>query len=225
MPRTPAIAALASVLALAWAREARAERPFRLDAGLTFSRFEQQVKTELGGARGERLVEEFQLGYAHSLTYHVWGPLSAGGFMQVDVGRREAARFAGFDDKGAATITGDVGGRYTELWMGPIVRVEYMRVFLEAGWGAYGARRDDARDDLPSETGNTTGTLRTSALVAWTFALGGRVPIVPDLDLVLRIQYRIRYYDERRGAPLAGGAVHGTQNYTPFAGVAWSFGR
>jgi hypothetical protein len=47
---------------------------------------------------------------------------------------------------------------------------------------------------------------------------------VSTLDLVLRLQYRIRYYDSRGSSALAGGAVHGTQNYTPFVGVAWSFG-
>jgi hypothetical protein len=47
---------------------------------------------------------------------------------------------------------------------------------------------------------------------------------VSTLDLVHRLQYRIRYYDSRGSSALAGGAVHGTQNYTPFVGVAWSFG-
>lgn len=51
--------ALASLL---FATPSRAEPRFRFDGGLTFSRFEQQVKTELGGARGERLVEEVQFG-------------------------------------------------------------------------------------------------------------------------------------------------------------------
>jgi hypothetical protein len=187
------------------------------------------VKTDLGGARGERLVEEFQFGYAQALTYRFWewtnGPsFAGGGFMQLDVGQREAARFAGFDAQGKATIRDDVGGRYLELWMGPLLRVEYKRVFGEVGYAFYGARRDDARDDLVAEGGDGSGTLHTSASVAWAFALGGRIPIVRDLDLVLRVQYRIRYYDERSDARLSGGAVHGTQNYTPFAGIAWTFG-
>jgi hypothetical protein len=145
--------------------------------------------------------------------------------MQLDIGQREATRFAGFDTNGKTTITDDVGGRYLELWMGPLLRVEYRRVFLEAGYAFYGARRDDARDDLVANNGDRSGTLHTSASVAWAFALGGRIPIVRDLDLVLRMQYRIRYYDERSGVPLSGGTVHGTQNYTPVAGIAWTFGR
>jgi hypothetical protein len=202
-------------------REGFAKDRFRLDVGLTFSRFEQQVKTELGGARGERLVEEFQLGYAQALTYRVWGPLSVGGFLQLDVGKREAARFSGFDATGKTVTTGGVGGSTLELWMGPLLRGEYKLAFAEIGYGAYGARRDDARDDLPASSGAIGGTLRTSAAVAWTFAIGARVPLASFLDLVLRMQYRIRYYDSRGGEPLAGGAVHGTQNFSPFVGVSW----
>jgi hypothetical protein len=207
---------------------AEAEPRVRLDAGLTFTRFEQQVKTELGGTRGDRLVEEFSFGYAQALTYRAFDwkdfSLAGGGFLQVDVGRREAARFVGFAEDGAPQTADRIGGRFAELWMGPILRLEWRRVFGEIGYGLYGARRDDARDDLPGDDGNRSGTLRTSASVAWTFALGGRIPIVEGLDLVLRMQYRIRYYDARGSSPLAGGAVHGTQNFTPFAGIAWSFG-
>jgi hypothetical protein len=210
------------------ATEARAEPRVRLDAGLTFTRFEQQVKSELGGTRGDRLVEEFSFGYAQALTYRAldWHDfsLAGGGFMQIDVGRREAARFSGFAADGAPQTTDRIGGRFVELWMGPLLRLEWRRVFFELGYAIYGARRDDARDDLVAEDGSRSGTLRTSATVAWSFALGGRIELARDVDLVLRMQYRIRYYDERDGSRLAGGTVHGTQNFTPFVGVAWSFG-
>lgn len=228
MSKPQVVALLAGVLASGFAMPARAEPRVRLDGGLTFSRFEQQVKTELGGTRGDRLVEEFSFGYNQALTYRAvdWHDfsLAAGGFMQLDLGQREAARFSGFANDGSPQTTARIGGRFVELWMGPIVRLEWRRVFGELGYGLYGARRDDARDDLTDDDGNATGTLRTSASVAWTFALGGRIALVESLDLVLRMQYRIRYYDSRGGAPLAGGAVHGTQNFTPFVGVAWSFG-
>jgi hypothetical protein len=207
---------------------AQAEPRVRLDAAIAYTRFEQQVKTELGGTRGDRLVEEFSFGYLQSLTYRAldWKDfsLSGGAFMQADAGRREAARFAGFAPDGSPITTGRIGGSFAELWMGPLLRLEWRRVFAELGYGLYGARRDEARDDLPAADGSADRTLRTSASVAWSFALGGRIPIVSTLDLVLRLQYRIRYYDSRGSSALAGGAVHGTQNYTPFVGVAWSFG-
>lgn len=198
--------------------------PFRLDAGVTFSRFEQQVKPEVGGARGERLVEETQVGFFQSLSYRAIGPLSVGAFLQFDAGTRRAARFAGFDSDGRATTTNSVGGSYLELWMGPQLRVDVRSFFAEVGYGLYGARSDSGRDDLPSETGDRSSTLRTSPAVAWSFALGARVAIVDKLDLLLRLQYRVRYYVSRGGDRLDG-LVHGTQNLTPFVGVAWSFGR
>lgn len=219
-------AGLVSSLALP---RAYAEPRVRLDAGLTFTRFEQQVKTELGGTRGDRLVEEFSFGYAHALTYRAFDwhdfSLAGGGFMQFDVGRREAARFTGFAPDGSPQTSNRIGGAFAELWMGPVVRLEWRRLFGELGYALYGARRDDARDDLVNDDGAARGTLRTSASVAWSFALGGRVALAGNLDFVLRMQYRIRYYDTRGGAPLSGGTIHGTQNFTPFVGIAWSFGR
>lgn len=213
-----------AALTLAALTSTVADAPFRLDAGVTYSRFEQQVKPAVGGARGERLVTETQFGYAQSLSYRVLGPLSLGVFLQVDAGTREAARFSGFDSEGRATTTGKLGGNYLELWMGPQLRLDYRTLFLELAYGAYGSRADSARDDLPSEGGDRDSALRTSPSIAWSIAFGGRVPIVADLDLLLRMQYRVRYYVRRGGAELDG-LVHGTQNFTPFVGVAWSFGR
>lgn len=212
------------VVTLATSRAALADvGRFRLDAGLTFARFEQQVKPEVGGARGERLVEETQFGFAQSLSYRVLGPLSAGAFMQFDAGRRVAARFSGFDADGRATTTGGIGGSYLELWMGPQLRVDWRSLFAEIGYGLYGVRSDGARDDLPAADGDRAGALRTSATVAWSFAVGARVPIVASVDLLLRMQYRVRYYVSRGGTRLDG-LVHGTQNVTPFVGIAWTFG-
>ncbi len=73
------------------------------------SRFEQQVKTEVGGARGDRLVENGEIGLLHMLTYNVWRPLDVGAFQQLDAGRRSAARFVAFDAEGAL-LEGEVGG-------------------------------------------------------------------------------------------------------------------
>ncbi|HSN98480.1 MAG TPA: hypothetical protein VLS89_09280, partial [Candidatus Nanopelagicales bacterium] len=204
---------------------ASADEPrMRVDFGGTFSRFEQQVKAEVGGARGERLVESAELGLLQMLSYRVWGPFSAGYFVQLDTGTRRAGRFVGFDAEGKTVVGGELGGAYHELWAGPLVRAEWRRLFVELGWGAYGARVDEGRDDLPSEGGSAAGALRTTPNVAWVFAAGGGVPITRELELALRLEYRIRYYDRRGGEPLAGGVVHGTQNFTPFVGLAYRFG-
>ena len=71
------------------------------------------------------------------------------------------------------------------------------------------------------ETGSTDDALRTIPTVAWMIGLGGAIEVHEGIDVVLRAQYRVRYYDRRGDTPLADELVHGTQNFTPFFGVAW----
>jgi hypothetical protein len=194
----------------------------RLDAGLTYARFEQQVKSEIGTEAGERLVTQTEFGLLSLLSYRFWGPLSAGGFMQLDAGERQAARFAGFATDGRTQVSDRIGGAFYELWMGPFVRAEWRQLFVEVGYGAYAARHDAARDDLATESGATDGLLRTHPTIAWLFALGGTVPVTAALAVALRIEYRIRYYTRRGGDALDDEIVHGTQNITPFLGIAWT---
>ncbi len=40
------------------------------------------------------------------------------------------------------------------------------------------------------------------------------------LQLALRLEYRVRYYD-RRDEALTDELVHGTQEYAPFVGISW----
>ncbi len=203
---------------------ASAETPpeaWRVDFGMTLSRFEQQVKTEIGGARGERLVEETNVGLALLGTYRVWGPLSLGLYTQFDTGVRRNARFEAFDADGKATTVDETGGAFREVWLGPLVRLQYKAVFFEAAYGALGIRWDDARDDLPADGGDTDSALLTSPAVSWYVALGGGVPVIEHLDLVFRLEYRVRYYDRRSGGDFEPALSHGTQNLTPFVGLAW----
>ena len=52
------------------------------------------------------------------------------------------------------TVTeGQVGGAFTEMWLGPYVRGQWRWLFAELGYGALGMRWDDARNDLPDEGG------------------------------------------------------------------------
>lgn len=48
------------------------------------------------------------------------------------------------------------------------------------------------------------------------------MPIGPHLAVTLRLQWRIRYYDQRASAPLADDIVHGTQELRPLFGLAWT---
>lgn len=154
--------------------EDRPRPQVRTGAGLTFSRFEQQVKTEVGGARGERLVESTELGLLITGTYVLLDYLEAGLFTQGDVGFRASSRFAGFDADGAAQTADQTGGGYRELWVGPLLRGRYGPAFLELGWGALGLRWDDARDDLPSTTGDIDSALVRDPAIAWLLAAGER---------------------------------------------------
>lgn len=207
-----------------WPKTSAAQGPWRLDAGVTASRFEQQVKTEVGGARGERLVENSELGLLHMLTYDVWGPLSLGVFQQLDAGSRSASRFTAFAPDGTPQVEGEIGGSYLEMWLGPLLRARWERLFIELGYGALGRRHDTARTDLATDAGDTSGAFRTHPTIAWMIGLGGTVPVTEALSVALRVEYRVRYYNRRGGHPLTEDAVHGTQNLTPFLGVAYGFG-
>lgn len=200
--------------------DAPAEELLRFDLGLTFHRFEQQVKSEIGGARGERLVEESTVGLASVASWRAWGPLSLGVFARYDTGTRNAGRFVGLDDQNRTIVEGEVGGDFSELWIGPLLRAQWRMLFVELGYGALGLRDDDARSDLATADGGTDSALRTSPTVAWLAAIGGQINVWSQLDVVFRVEYRVRYYD-RRDALLADELVHGTQSFAPIVGVAW----
>ncbi|MEZ4467067.1 MAG: hypothetical protein R3F43_22115, partial [bacterium] len=172
-------------------------------------------------ARGERLVEESLVGVMALASWRAWGPVSLGWYGQVDTGSRRAGRFAGLDADQKTVVEGEVGGDFTEIWTGPFVRADYRGLFLELGYGAVGWRDDGARSDLVDEKGKDDKALRTSPTVAWAVGLGAALPVFDALDVVLRLQYRVRYYDRRGDAALADALVHGTQNFTPFFGAAW----
>ncbi|HXG38535.1 MAG TPA: hypothetical protein VNL36_07180, partial [Bacteroidota bacterium] len=53
-----------------------AQELWRVEGGVTFRHFQQQVKAEVGQPRGDRLVNEFELGALLSGTYRVHEYLS-----------------------------------------------------------------------------------------------------------------------------------------------------
>ena len=189
-----------------------------------FSAFQQQVKSKVGDPRGERLVNETEVGFFAAGTYTVYEFVDAGIFLQYDRGNRHAARFAGFDPiSGKTQTTGDLGGDYTEFWFGPLVRASWKGLFLEGGYGLVGVRSDDARTDIPSLTGDTTSSFSVNPSISWYGSIGGAVPITTTVHAVFRLSYRLRYYNERGGNPFPGTMEHGSQSITPFIGVRWNF--
>lgn len=197
---------------------------WRIDAGLTFSHFQQQVKAEIGDPRGERLVLQTEFGLLAMGTYRVWEYLQGGLFLQYDQGTRRAARFDRIDPVTGKTVTKDqVGGPYSEFWIGPFIRGEWKNLVGEFGWGLFGVRSDDGRTDLASTRGDTTGTINLLPSVALFAALGASVPLENQFSLVVRLEYRLRYYKGREGEPFVNNIKHGTQNITPFVGLSWKF--
>ena len=197
---------------------------WQIQGGITYSHFQQQVKAEVGDPRGERLSYDLEFGFMAMGTYQVWDYAHVGFFMQFDRGDRLAARFNGFDSMTGRTVTKDkFGGDYSEFWLGPFVRAQWRYFFGEFGWGVIGIRNDALRTDLPSVTGDTTGTFDLLPKVALFTGLGVSVPFNDRLAMVVRFEYRLRYYNGREGQPFREKFEHGTQNITPFIGVGWKF--
>lgn len=125
-----AVASLASAVAPAEAGER-----WRVDVAGHVRHFQQQVKSEVGAVRGERLVFETEVGLGLAGSYDVTDWLAAGAFVRADVGTRRAGRFAGIDDEGRTVIDPAVGGPYRELWLGPQLRGQWRMLFAELGYG------------------------------------------------------------------------------------------
>ena len=187
----------------------------------TFSSFEQQIKTEIGGIKGELLTSDAELSLQLLGTYKVWKFISVGWYLQYDSGNREIAQFSGFDAQGAAEVINLQGGAYSELWTGPLIRAHYKQAFFELAYGLVGNRNDDARNDLFNESGSNEGTLTVDPSVAWLLGFGVDVALHNKLSLLLKAQYRVRYYDSRDGEKLQNESVHGTQNFSPMIGLRY----
>lgn len=212
----------AALVALA-APAAAEPHPFQIDLHATLVRFEQQVKLEVGDDPGRPLVKDSLFGLFGTGTWAVVPNLQLGWFARLDRGSQLSARFAGEDAQGRTVTEGRIEGSFTEFWTGPLVRGVWRGLFVELGYGLFGVRDDEARSDLPDENGSTKSAFRTSSTVAFLAGVGAQVNVWQRLDVVLRLQYRVRYYDRRGDAALVGDRAHGTQDWTPFAGAAWRF--
>ncbi|HLF19374.1 MAG TPA: hypothetical protein VI704_01160, partial [Bacteroidota bacterium] len=148
---------------------------------------------------------------------------SAGLFLQFDRGNRLAAMFDGFNNEGRTITKDKVGGDFSEIWFGPLMRLHWKKLFAEGGYGMMGNRMDEARTDLASSTGDTTSSFSFHPAIALLAAIGAGVAITDNLDLIVRMEYRLRYYTKRGGNTLGNNIEHGTQNITPFVGISWKF--
>lgn len=196
---------------------------WRIEGGITFSHFQQQVKTAVGAVRGDRLVNEFQIGLMGSGTYRVTDILALGLFARADRGERLASRFDGFDATGKTQVKDAVGGLYSELWLGPMMQARWKQLSAEAGYALVGLRDDMARDDLLSSTGDRESAFTTHPTIAWLFTLGANIELVSSVEVILKIEYRANYYSKRGGNALVNDIEHGRQSINPIIGLAWQF--
>lgn len=199
------------------------EHKFITEAGITVSHFQQQVKTEIGAKRGERLTNEFQLGLYTSGAYYFYEFLAAGIYLRYDRGQRQLANFDGFDQSGKTLTSDNIGGTYTEFWAGPIIHLFYSQLHAAFGYGLIGIRDDTARNDIPSTTGDVESAFNLDPSFAWLISLGGRFSVTKSLDINISLEYRARYYNTRGGNNLRDNINHGTQSISPLFGVVYSF--
>lgn len=192
------------------------------ELGFTVSRFEQQVKKEVGGAKGDLISDETNFSTIITGGYQLSKHISLGAYIRYDTGRRFNALFDGFNSENETIVTNEVGGDFSEVWIGPMIRFHWKELYFSLGYALFGSRVDDARSDIKSSSGEITGSFSTHPKVALQFHLGGTIPISKKLDVFFALEYRIRYYDERGGNELVDSVILGTQNILPFAGLKWS---
>jgi hypothetical protein len=194
---------------------------WRVEGGVTISHFQQQVKRAVGDVRGQRLVNEFHLGLALSGGYRIHEYIHAGMFVRADRGERYLARFNGFDAQGRTQTKDGIGGTYSELWIGLLLQLQWKQLSLDLGYAPYGSRLDNARGDIPNDDGITDGAFSLHPTIAWLISLGGNFSLVDNLDAVIKIEYRPRYYSKRGGVTLLNDIEHGTQSIVPVFGIAY----
>lgn len=194
---------------------------WRIESGITFSHFQQQIKQAVGDVRGERLTNEFELGVLLSGSFRIHQFVHLGIFTRADRGERFLARFNGFDAQGKTQTKDGIGGTYTEFWIGPIVQLQWKQLTFDLGYAPYGTRLDNARGDISNASGSTDGSFSLNPTIAWLFSLGGSFSLVKKLAVLIKIEYRPRYYSKRGGEVLSNNIEHGTQSIAPIIGVAY----
>ncbi len=206
-----------------FAQSTEKQNRYFTEAGITLSHFQQQVKSEIGAERGERLTNEFQIGFYGGAAYKFNEYFGAGIFLRYDRGQRQLANFGGFDQEGKTVVEDKIGGTYTEFWMGPVVHFFYKQVRASFGYGLFGTRDDNARKDIPSKTGDTDSAFSLDPSFAWLFSVTGMFTIIDNLNLAITLEYRARYYNTRGGNKLQNNINHGTQSITPLFGITYGF--
>ena len=202
---------------------AQEQTNWRVESGVVFSHFQQQIKRAVGDERGQRLVNEFHLGALLSGSYRIHEFIHLGIFTRADRGERYLANFNGFDAQGKTQTKNGIGGTYTEFWIGPLLQLQWKQLTLDLGYAPYGTRNDNARGDIPNANNSAEGSFSLHPTIAWLISFGGSFDVSDNFDVLLKVEYRPRYYSERGGTALLNDIEHGTQSVVPVIGVAYQW--
>lgn len=210
-------------MSLGFSINAQVEEPaFNAELTGSFTHFEQQIKTKIGGVKGDLLAANTEFNIQAMGTYKVWKFLSAGWYFQYDAGNRENGQLSGFDASGSAQVMNIQGGTFQEFWTGPTIRAHHKQAFLEIGYGLVGSRTDESRSDISNASGSNQGSFSIDPSVAWFIGIGAKVKLSKQFDFIVKANYRVRYYNSRDGTELLNQSVHGTQNFSPLIGLAYN---
>lgn len=189
----------------------------------TYSHFEQQIKAKVGDTRGQKISDITEFGISMEGNRRIIKNLRGGVYVIYDLGNRSGAKFDGFDSTGITRVKDQTGGIYKELWLGPYLQYQWKLLNVDLGYGALGIRQDNGRSDIKNSNGMASGDFLVNPKLAWYVGMGSKVEISSKCFVVIKVQYRVRYYNTRDGEPLMNNMEHGTQNISPYTGILYKF--
>ena len=182
---------------------------------------EQQIE---GPNRDDKLTQDSTFSTAFTFSYAPLEWLEPAIWFQFDVGNVSRTVYGRPDAEGVAAVDRQIDGAFWEMWIAFMARGRLGYGFLELGWAPLMLRMDEVREeDLPNERGESDGIFEGSRAVAFMLAGGGSFPVLDNLDVTLRLQFRIRYLVSRGGEPLADEEETGQMAMYPYMGAHYHF--
>ena len=190
-----------------------------INLGFSFNHFQQQIKTEIGGEKGDKLIDITSLTFAANGLVSIYKSIKAGLYIDYETGSRNSGRFLSFNSENQAVTNQKNGGAFSEIWIGPMIQFNFDQAFFEIAHGSFAIRSDDGRGDIPDSENDKSSSFKVTSSIAWKLQFGYKINLSKNLDSFIKIQYRVRYYD-RRDQKLNNNYVLGSQNITPVLGLS-----
>ncbi len=190
---------------------------FSVAAHMGFNLTQQQVKTEIGGANYPKSFNHGEVNFNLTAQYSVNEYLAVGGYLRYDSGNRT---FSSVLRETELLVINGKNSDFNEMWIGPMITGSYKSMFLSFGYGLF-ANRDDNYISVTNLAG-VSSPLNGSSF-AWFTHLGGKYNLSKDFDIVILMEYRVRYYDKIDGDEINNNNKIGMQNITPMIGLEYQF--